>query len=505
MKLSMWMLVERLEKYNCRSEITVGEPAISGVRFFSGDLSEFSFEYVYMGAASEVFSDSRYNNTILLVHGHDLIFVEGQKMEVVLNEILSAFDYYNSWEARLWEASNSTEPLQKVVDVAWDLLHLPMRFSGSEGNIVALSHEYGADEVDDQWRIACETGYIPLRSAGPKMTTRGMLVPHYTRRPEQYLFTDSGFKYIAVDIYADSEPVANLMIWEHERIFSRSTCQIVDVLCRVLTSIAVNQDKHTAIRSSAAVLTDLLEGREVDAEKRMRLVGNSQPPWQLLVIRGASGDINRLVKNRLLTALRQMEGENLSLLFEDDVITLVSSSDIKRFMRHFGGMLEEQYKVGISLPFSDLDDLPVRRGQAIFAIEKGRAEPGIYYCSEYAFEHLIESMRDHSRALELIHPALDELRRYDEVQRSQLYETLINFILNERNLVATANSMFIHRNTLVFRVKRILEIISADLDDPIERTYILLSYMLENERENLTHQQKGSRNNSAARVNSQAR
>jgi purine catabolism regulator len=53
---------------------------------------------------------------------------------------------------------------------------------------------------------------------------------------------------------------------------------------------------------------------------------------------------------------------------------------------------------------------------------------------------------------------------------------------NERSITITAGKLFLHRNSLRYRLERIEEITGADLDNPGERAYIYFSYLIKNSR-----------------------
>ena len=67
------------------------------------------------------------------------------------------------------------------------------------------------------------------------------------------------------------------------------------------------------------------------------------------------------------------------------------------------------------------------------------------------------------------------LREYDLKNNTVFFETYYLFLLHERNLVRTARVLNIHRNTLVYRIEKIREMISIDEDDPAKRMHMLLS------------------------------
>ena len=80
-----------------------------------------------------------------------------------------------------------------------------------------------------------------------------------------------------------------------------------------------------------------------------------------------------------------------------------------------------------------------------------------------------------------IHPMLRRLQEYDQTHSTALLHTLCVYLLQEQNLHATARQLFIHRNTLVYRLQRIRTLLQLDLDDAAVRNVlrtgcILLEY-----------------------------
>ena len=70
---------------------------------------------------------------------------------------------------------------------------------------------------------------------------------------------------------------------------------------------------------------------------------------------------------------------------------------------------------------------------------------------------------------------LGELIDYDEKSGSQLLPTLDAFFTANGNLSKTADMLFVHRNTLMYRLKRIEELTGASLDDPETRFDVQLA------------------------------
>lgn len=63
------------------------------------------------------------------------------------------------------------------------------------------------------------------------------------------------------------------------------------------------------------------------------------------------------------------------------------------------------------------------------------------------------------------HPLLSELERYDAEKNTQLYETLMTYALTGFSKNKTAELMFLHRNTVNYRIQQIAELYGLDFAD----------------------------------------
>lgn len=69
----------------------------------------------------------------------------------------------------------------------------------------------------------------------------------------------------------------------------------------------------------------------------------------------------------------------------------------------------------------------------------------------------------------------DVLRSYDHLHNTTYCRTLYTYLKYERNAVATADALYIHRNTLRNHLNKIAEITGSDFDDADVRFHLLIS------------------------------
>ena len=67
------------------------------------------------------------------------------------------------------------------------------------------------------------------------------------------------------------------------------------------------------------------------------------------------------------------------------------------------------------------------------------------------------------------------LTRYDRQHNNNLRDVLYYYLLNDRNLVKTAAATYMHRNTVINKMSKIMDLIHLDLEDGNLRQRLMLS------------------------------
>ncbi|WP_173918156.1 CdaR family transcriptional regulator [Halobacillus sp. Marseille-Q1614] len=79
-------------------------------------------------------------------------------------------------------------------------------------------------------------------------------------------------------------------------------------------------------------------------------------------------------------------------------------------------------------------------------------------------------------------PAIQRLSAYDQENRTNLLESLEAILEKDGNMNAAAKSLHCHVNTLNYRLKRIQELTSIQLKDPVQKLGLYLDIKLSNQR-----------------------
>lgn len=141
---------------------------------------------------------------------------------------------------------------------------------------------------------------------------------------------------------------------------------------------------------------------------------------------------------------------------------------------------ENRLFCGMSNPFSNIFDLPKYYKQSLRAIEIGAGSangPDLFSYQDHFIKHMLSSFLQQEDPAVSCCPQMKLLIEADKKDGRNLAETLYQYLLHG-NTAATASAMFIHRNTLLYRLNLINEIVNIDYNDPVLRLYLILSYQM---------------------------
>ena len=472
MKISMWMILDKLEQYHPRYTISDGSMRLTGIRF-SAVQDDTQGQFVCVDWEKRPDGGV----WIRLFNGGDEIICSGGGLDGLLNDLMRIFDFYNAWEAALWEAA-SRKSFQEVIDIGNTVLNNPIMISDMRGNVLAMSSAFVNEDLSVYWNESRERHLVPDAISGAPLLTESGEVATWTDTPEIYIMPD-GSRTIGAYLTVDGERVAGIGIWGRNRPITESDVHLTRILYDALVSALDAQKLSLPLHSSAAFLTDLLSGAQYDDESMEALSARYPPPWRLIRI---DHPLRRdeIHQHNLLQRFWSAKYPCVPFFYEDAIVVLASSGEALALVDAVFPAQQRLYsQICISLPFHDLKKIRMLYEQNRFIRQRAAQTPGLYRGEDYALAQLLSLFGENEQALALRHPALSKLKQYDAAKHSDLYETLYQYLLHGRSIQAAAEAMHVHRNTFIYRLERAREITDFDAEDPVSRIYLLLSYMIE--------------------------
>lgn len=474
MKLSMTMLAWYLRDLQPIEHIEDDEICIQGLRFVMDDVEKMQPEYLYFGNAEYFFTDPRYEGAYLAVNRHSILLFMGSDYNELLNGVLSAFDYFNGWEAKLLDAAARNAPLAEFIDIAVPVLTNPLIVCNLDRSFVAASSLEG-HRTDPLWEEAAggfgtshPAMYAPYYDADGKkirdLSEKPILVQNVYR---------GGVPVMMLYLRKDEETVGSLSILQEDSTLTRQNFQLAPLVARYCLRAEEFTSDSGAIQSGTAVLRGLLEGRDV-GELNLSRLERLLPagPWRVLALR-LTDRTDELAIRSMLARLRRQPAIQIPMQWRDLCLCLIADRELPLHERLPG------VEIGASMPFMDLESVSMRLQQAQFALEQAESAEGMFLCETFACEYLLRSFRSMEMTASLLHPALHTLERYDRENQGELRRTLQVYLRHERNQLLSAKELHIHPNTMRYRLQRIMELTDLTLEDAEELKYLRLSDWLE--------------------------
>ena len=117
--------------------------------------------------------------------------------------------------------------------------------------------------------------------------------------------------------------------------------------------------------------------------------------------------------------------------------------------------------------------------QEALRLTQGKTTPKkVYHFDDFAIQHFLQKNISYEEMNSFFSNTLGQLNEHDQKYQSELMETLEAWVLNQLNIAETARQLFIHRNSLLYRIEKIKYILTVDFKDPDELLKIQLAFKM---------------------------
>ena len=489
MKLSMSMLAEYLSAYQPECHIRDDTVCIQGIRFLSDRHPERSLDYVYIGSASSFFQDPRFQDAVILANGHNQILCHSADEEDLLNDVLSAFDFYQSLQQSLYEKSLRHAPIGAMLQDAGKVYRGALLLFDLEGSVIASSHEEVLKDPDLK-------GLSDVRGRGRSLGTGaishtfvdryGRISHDLTGKPQLLHIKGAETDQpgcVCLYLVQNDENVGFMLYFPLTEEEARTGLQTAEEW----TGYFAQAEEFTAVssyrQSDHEIFRKLLAGENVPSAVIGKLRKHALQDGNLcLILYGSRAIRNYTFRKMLAKDIEQLPVPCIAGEAGEYTAVLTAPEDVEKVLGLITASIpSENTFVGVSMMMYDLKDTKTAYEQALFALQYDTG-PGIRYCRDLAPHFLLESLRENEQAGHLLHPAVRILLAYDRREKTELMETLRAYASSGWHQGTAAARIHIHLNTLKYRLKRITELTGVSFRDPSENFYLQLSLMLEEEK-----------------------
>ena len=393
---------------------------------------------------------------------------------------------------RLLNQLMGTRDFQTMLDLARPTYGNPIILSNGSYCVMAITDE--PDIQDPRWLEIAHTRGVPLG-----IITFGHINESYrrsleTRRPVLDAPEGAGTPMLRKTLAAGDHIVGYLDSPLYFGLPQEEDIEFFDFVGNLIT-LELQKDLSRASLPDNMLdyfVYDLLEGHLTDQQVVQARLNFfhwdllAQGKVQIVSIRGRDQRLepDHTRSRRLLDLFASAFPSYKTFAYGDQLKMLCPVSDSLQMDPQFCQALEElltqeQLVAGVSRPLLLLDTIPDFNRQAQQAAELGRRlhpERAVHFYDNYAIYHALELSAQREDLFQFCHSAVALLRDYDRVHETDLLESLRVYLTHNRSIGESAAALYIHRNTMNYRIARISELTRLDLGDPDVFCHLLFSF-----------------------------
>lgn len=446
----------------------------------------------------------------------------------------------DAWSEDVLRAIAGGSPLQEVFDLVARAFKNPLMLSDSALLFVLTAGSLPEGFQDRFWTPAMETGLCPVERYSE--TWRRVSTDDYLRK-HACLVEDreTGRHYIYRNLIAEDGMHGMFELVDVNAPFTSGDIALVEYVADLL-ALAVRRSTYRELSVLASdPLFSLTEGRPV-SERALRegLQARGWEPREDYYVCFAVNSVD-VSGPEIAENARLSQTANMTLLYPAPSMAgsaMVSSTERYEMGVHVRQQLERSFPhscvfsleegclmivrerdfplasmrekfhrkpldpedpvellVGVSSPQADFRKLSVARAQAQFAMDLAESDHGgalersrACFYDDVFFLDLARRMGADKDAGWLAPDSVARLAANDAAEGTEYAATLLAYLEHGCNINRTAEALFIHRNTLAYRIKRIRAISGIDLEhfdasgDEMLRVWLACRMLRENEK-----------------------
>lgn len=375
-----------------------------------------------------------------------------------------------------------------LIRCASKIFDAPVVFTDNKYHLISL---YPAKEIDDfVYDTLLTTGELPDE-------TIAAFHDAYLREPGtryQPFFEKDGLvkncPRIFAEVYNDTTVIGHVAIFLKEKNFEPWHLEAASILTSTLR-IKTNLTNQVPLANSDS-LHNILNRRSTKHEKNRAITKLSKimkEPGLLLVAPLDQINSQHAFASLAINYCLHKYPDSIPVVYYNDLVILLTSKMKQGNLTIMAEKISEylmQYKIlcGAVTPVTDIASLPDYYLQArLTAIYRYREESmsnqlhtPLYYYHNITPAPLFLYLSQQEEYNCFIHPALLLIRNYDSENITEFYTTLECYCKNLFQKNESSKELHIHRNTLNYRLERIEELFSLDLNNYKTLLSLLISF-----------------------------
>ena len=477
MKLNLWLIANQLaDKYDIETRISA-----STERTISGPLPVESTESVYVRNEGQDVICHMDQGTILI---HDV----GEKEGLLL--VQSIFNWYDNWTESVRNALR-TEDYRHFVHLCAQAFSNPVILQDSNSLLLGMDCRGIPISSIPEWRFLYETEqssidyYLAMADAvnHPVHKYNDSVYRFNTRAKDE-----TGQEYQTAGMLARfrflGRDYGQLTVLDKRRPLNPGDAALLMYIAEMSSILLAAADRGENSSVNQRFMNDLLEYRDVPDEQLeyqysiiTRNAKEKTGKLCLLLFRNTAEQKEKDLIDLLSTVLERQYPALYTWTYREDLLSLIYVPEPDILAEQMYSFIKSQgytryLHIGVSLPFDDIRQLPYYYEQAVYSVNSEN-ERRLRFFYDCAYRYLLENI-DIRHKTEACEPLCRRIWE-NEPEKREFLLTLSVYLGAERSSSLAAEKLYIHRNTVNYRIRYLKDLSGWDIEQTYLRDYLRLS------------------------------
>lgn len=403
-----------------------------------------------------------------------------------VNKLGNIFLTYNNWEQKLMKILSDHSSFQDMIDAGYELIQVPMAMMNVNHQILAITD---ISPENDTLYFCMQNGY-------------GYYFLNIINRSNPTLdeVEQTGVAEVINNISGNRlrvyririNPYVSYYIGFHKqdkKAFHPGDILLFDYFVRQLEKLAALLLPRPDLEKKdySTLLEEMILAKDMDTAALTQTLKDNDisnsGTWQLLCLRFTNYLKFRTTRHyEIMSQIQQLLPDCHCTLIQSHIaILLTTKIDIQKYILKLQYILITNDAIcACSLRYFHLSDTKRVWEQLMFILDQqsDSIRTTVLYYEDYCKQHCIQTICNEFPKETLIHSSFSVIQSFDEKNNTDYLHTLICYLQNNCSMNNTAEILNIHRNSLLYRIRRIEELLDFEISTSPERPHMLFSSFL---------------------------